>query len=36
MQMSIKALFQDDEAKAFDETQKLIARAESEIARLSK
>ena len=35
-QMSIKALFQDDEAKAFDDTRKAIARAESEIVRLSK
>ena len=35
-QMSIKALFQDGEAKAFDDTRKAIARAESEIARLSK
>ena len=36
MQMSIKALFQDDEAKALEETRKAIARAEIEIARLSK
>ena len=36
VQMSIKSLFQDDEAKALEETRKAIARAESEIARLSK
>ena len=35
-QMSIKALFQDEEAKALDDTRKAIARARSEIARLSK
>lgn len=34
-QMSIKALFQDDEAKELDLTRAAIARAESEIARLS-
>lgn len=36
MQMSIKALFQDEEAKALDDTRKAIVHAESEIARLSK
>ena len=36
VQLSIKELFQNDEAKAFDETRKAIARAETEIARLSK
>ncbi len=36
VQMSIKSLFQDDEAKALDDTRKAIARAESEIDRLSK
>ncbi len=35
-QMSIKSLFQNDEAKAMDDTRKAIARAENEIDRLSK
>lgn len=34
-QMSIKSLFQEEETKALDDTRKAIARAESEIARLS-
>ena len=33
--MSIKSLFQEEELKALDETRKTIARAESEIDRLS-
>ena len=33
--MSIKQLFQDEEAKAFDETRKVIARAEAEVSRLA-
>ena len=35
VQMSIKQLFQDEEAKAFDETRKVIARAEAEVSRLA-
>ena len=35
-QMSIKSLFQDEEAKALDDTRKMIARAETEIDRLSR